>query len=349
MMNKLYYPVLKTKRTSFFAIRDLKEETKTKIIPIFEIIPEEETKDYNKIISNLKLYLPKEMPVILDFIYLDNEDCKLSDIILEVIGDCKKEGINVIPMTGIGRSERYEKAISLTVKKLNLNDVAIRIPLDILTPDINISDVLNVMIENIGLEKDKLYLFIDLENIDNNIYFYAAKTVLSQIADPQYKTTGIIAGAFPSSGKLTDLKGESREVERFDYTIWKSLKKVKTQFSENLVYGDYTIRDSDLPYDGFNKHKVPVLRYTKAEHYYIWRGFSSVNHTRGMHQFNDACKLLCEQPFFRGKDFSAGDSMIFEKASDLNSSSGNQATWAQIGINQHIEFVVYQLANLTDF
>ncbi|MHB1702828.1 MAG: beta family protein [bacterium] len=344
-----YYPVLKSKRTSFFAIRDLKEETKTKIIPIFEIIPEEETKNYNKIISNLKLYLPKEMPVILDFIYLDNEDCDLSDIIFGVIDICKKEGINAIPMTGIGRSEGYEKAISLTVKKLNLNDVAIRIPLDIITPDINISSVLNVMIKNIGLKKNELRLFLDLENIDNNIYFYAAETVLSQITDPQYKTTGIIAGAFPPPGRLSGLRGESMEVERFDYFIWKLLKNTKKPFSENLVFGDYTIRDSDLPYDGFNKHKVPVLRYTKDEHYYIWRGFSSANHKRGMRQFNDACKLLCEQPFFRGKDFSAGDRMIFEKASALDSSSGNQATWAQIGINQHIEFVVYQLAKLTYF
>ncbi len=344
-----YYPVLKSKRTSFFAIRDLKEETKTKIIHIFEIIPEEETKNYNKIISNLKSYLPEEMPVILDFIYLDNEDCDLIDIISGVIGNCKKEGFNVIPMTGIGRSEGYEKAINLTVKELNLNDVAIRIPLDIITPDVNIADILNVMIENIGLKKNKLHLFLDLENIDNNVYFYAADSVLSQIADSHYKTIGIIAGAFPPSEKLKDLKGESMEVERFDYTIWKSLKNTKKPFSANLVYGDYTIRDTDLPYTGTPKYIIPTLRYTKNDHYYIWRGFSTRDNSRGMKQFNDGCNILCQQSFFRGKDFSTGDRMIFEKANALNSSSGNQATWAQIGINQHIEFVVHQLANLTYF
>ena len=343
-MSELYYPVLKNKRTSFFAVRDLKKETKTKILPIFEIIPEEEINP-KKIVSNLKLYLPEKMTVMLDFVYLDNGDNNVGDIISETMNYCKEENINAIPMTGIGRSEEYTRAISLIVKDLSIDDIAIRIPLALVTPDINISDVLNRIIVNMELSPDKLRLFLDMEDIDRNVYFYAAEKVLSEIANSQYKSIGILAGAFPSSEKLKDLKGDFREVERFDYTIWKLLKKIDKQFVENLAYGDYTTRDVDLPYNGIPRHIVPVLRYTKADYYYIWRGFSSVNHERGMHQFNDACAILCQQPFFRGKDFSAGDRMIFEKANDPDSSAGNQATWAQIGINQHIEFVVSQISN----
>lgn len=345
-MSKLYYPVLKNKRTSFIALRDLKEDTKTKILPIFEIIPEEEINP-KKIVSNLKLYLPEKMKIMLDFMYLDNEYNNIGDIISETMNYCVEENINAIPMTGIGRSEEYANAINSIIKNLNIDDLAIRIPLALIAPDINISDVLNRMIANMELSPDKLRLFLDMEDIDSNVYFYAAENVLSQIADFRYKTIGVLAGAFPSSEKLKNLRGDSVEVERFDYTIWNFLKN--KPFFKNLAYGDYTIRDVDLPYNGFVRHIVPILRYTKADHYYIWRGFSSINHERGMHQFNDACAILCQESFFRGKDFSAGDRMIFEKASDLNSSAGNQATWAQIGINQHIEFVVYQLANSTYF
>jgi hypothetical protein len=103
------------------AIKDLKEKTKTKIIPIFEIIQEEEIKP-EKIISSLKSYIPKYMPVILDFAYLDNdENNDLNEFIFSVVNNCKSNGFNIIPMSGIGRSNEYDMAISETSKYLYLS------------------------------------------------------------------------------------------------------------------------------------------------------------------------------------------------------------------------------------
>jgi len=336
----IYIPVLKTKTTSFKALQALKPSSKEQIIPVLEIVPDTEI----DLAKNLSKYWVQGSPIYLDFLFLDGDE-NLVNIITRTIQSCLSVGIDVIPVWGPERTPDYLAAIK-QLSHDGIKKIAFRFPESIFSPKIESKIIKRAFAELDNVFSEK-HVFLDLEDISSGqAQYYAAIALLSQLYSPSFSVFGCIAGAFPNSTQLLEYKGRSEEIPRYDFELWKQLKASGESFASNLCYGDYTIRDIELPFSGHSTSIIPTLRYTKESTFYIQRGISHKKHMRGMYQFNDLCRELIQKSFYRGPNFSDGDRIIHEKGTQLNSAPGNPATWAQIGVNQHIEFVVQQISQV---
>lgn len=337
-----YVPVLKTKTTSFRALQSLKPETKASIAPLFEIIPDTEENFAEKLTSNWML----SQPIFVDLIFIDGDE-KIDKILRDTIMSTSKAGFDIIPVWGPERTLEYLKGIQ-QISREGISKIALRFPVSIFTSD-NVDEIITKTITEANRLFSNIYIFLDMEDIsDGKIQYYDAIAYLKKLNAIPHVLLGIIAGSFPDAIKLAEYKNSEGEIQRYDFDLWKRLKNSKEEFADNLVYGDYTIRDTELPFEGRIKDIIPTLRYTKESTFYIHRGISHRQHESGMRQFNALCKDLVDQPFYRKANFSEGDKAIYLKGTQQDSSPGNLATWVQIGINQHIEFVVYQISNILD-
>ncbi len=329
-----YIPILKSKATSFRALKLLKRNTKGAIIPFLEVAPDTE--------QNLVTYIKTHwdgLPCYLDFVFLDGDG--VGDIISFIAKKCRDEKQNVIIVTGPDRTQEYQEA---AIKNSHDFDIALRFSIGSLSTD-KADEVIKAFYSYIKKDVSRVHAFLDMEDVRGGSEFYAVRTLLPMIFVPGLANIGLISGAFPDSTDLIDYKNSVTTIPRHDYLLWKAIKSSRIPGSKELCFGDYTIRDTELPFQGFSSHQIPTLRYTLENEFYIHRGISYRKHVRGMNQFNDECKELISKEFFRGPDFSYGDQQIHEKGTVPDSSSGSSGTWAQIGVNQHIEYVVYQLSN----
>jgi hypothetical protein len=341
MSSYIYIPVLKSKATTFRALRALKSDTKVHVRPLLEIVPDTE----DDLLKNIRNNWDKSLPLYLDFMFLDGNGSETKAMITSVVAACVRDGFNVIPVWGPDRSPDYSAAIHELVDS-GASDLAIRFPENVFDPQ-RADEIAKRSLAEFSLPISRLHIFLDLEDMSSGqSKFYAANTLLRLIYRKGCSTFCCIGGAFPSSDDLQEYKNTVSYLPRYDFELWKQLRLADGTFSPGLSYGDYTIRDIELPFAGFASSIIPTLRYTTEDSFYIHRGVSHKKHPHGMHQFNDECKELMEQSFYRGPKFSDGDRLISEKGTTLDSSPGNQATWAQIGVNQHIEYVVQQIASL---
>lgn len=74
----------------------------------------------------------------------------------------------------------------------------------------------------------------------------------------------------------------------------------------------------------------------------------------GFSQWPANAKMLTERSEFRGPEFSQGDKYIYEMGQELEKprgieKTGNAETWLRAGINHHMTYVLYQIANQCDF
>jgi len=329
-----YVPVLKTKSTSFKALKYLKPGSKNVIIPLFEVVPDTELdieKNLNTFWKGLRCYL--------DFVFLDGDG--VGDIINHVTTTCREAGHDIILVTGPDRTKEYQETVkSLSEEK----DIAIRFPLSSMD-GLRSNKIVNGYFEYLRKDNANIHVFLDMEEVKGEAEYFAAGALIQIIKRPQLARFCIVGGAFPGSEDLIEYKNSIATIPRYDYLLWKEIRASGVDGTEKICYGDYTIRDIDLPYSGFTTHQIPTLRYTLESEFYIHRGISNRKHERGMYQFNDECYELIRKDYYRGKEFSFGDQQIYEKGTELHSSPGSSATWALIGVNQHIEFVVSQLAN----
>ncbi|MCE1159443.1 MAG: beta family protein [Spirochaetia bacterium] len=332
-----YIPVLKSKVTSFRALRQLKTESKVKVTPLFEIVPKTE----DDLIKNLRANLHEGAEFFVDFLFFDGNP-EVSSLLISKINECVSYKFSPIPIWGPDRTPEYLKGIN-TLLEQGIKKIGIRLPSDLFLPE-NEEEIVNSVFELFASRGLEIYVILDFESLnEGNSAIYVAQSVIGHIKQHQYSKIVFIAGTFPNTLEMAEFKGKSVEVKRYDYLSWLALTRSGLLSLKDSCYGDYTIRDIGLPYSGVTKDKIPTLRYTTDETFYISRGISHRKHKDRMNQFNQLCKELIDKPFYRGMEFSDGDRIIFEKGTGIDSAPGNPATWAQIGINQHIEFVVHQL------
>ncbi len=329
-----YVPVLKSKVTSFKALHLLKPKTKEVITPLFELVPDTE----NDISKHLSTYW-KGFKCYLDFAFLDGDG--VGEIITETLSKCRSHGHNVIPITAPDRTAEYQDAIT---QNSGSTDVAVRFSLSSMN-GLRSEEIIKGFYRSLVSEPSRIHVFLDMEEVRGEAEQFAAEALIPKIYLQNLAHFCIIGGSFPGSKDLIEYRNSVVTIPRYEFLLWKAIKSSKISGASKLGYGDYTIRDIELPYSGFITHQIPTLRYTLDSEFYINRGDSNRKHPRGMNQFNDECRDLVRSGFFRGPDFSYGDQQIFEKGTVEGSSPGNSSIWAQIGVNQHIEFVVNQLSN----
>jgi T4 beta protein len=352
----IYVPVLKGKEGEFAALEELSADVKAQIMPLIEIpaVPydyanERPAKDLDEHIRNIAQRIFRcwqSGPLYLDSPWF-GEDEKISGgplAIAAVLADCRKLGVNAVPVISRTSSAEYKNAAAEYSSLTDLG-ACIRLLVEDFEEDIDVDAEVEQLIRNFEGDAAKIDLLLDLEDLgaDENRALLVARYVLSMAPNPSQWRRVIVAGAsFPED--LSDVGAETiATLPRREWDVWRALQRKPAKLPrKDLVYGDYAIA-----------HPIPKeidprvmlmsanIRYT-ASNWLVIKG-RNVRHY-GFDQYFELCKVLVGRAEYSGRDFSWGDRYIDDCAAGMIG-PGNATTWRKVGTNHHLTLVARTLAS----
>ncbi len=344
-----YVPILKWKSGEQHALKMLDEEDKERIMPLIEILQDEEDGD-QPIVNGVK-HIEKYWglsPFFLDVTsYVDissNVNAKShpyttsSKVALE-------HGLTPVLIAPLDLDQIGIQSLKKVISDNSLN-VALRLTEDDLESD-RLEDLLDDFMKGIEIEKSKTYLILDFQDIGNRAEKPHARTVLSYIDGfpywDEWKEVIIAGTSFPES--LQGLEKGITALPRINWLAWIIVSnKLRKNEMREPVFSDYGICGV-FPPPEYKPYMVMSanIRYTTDEDWLIFRGHSVKK--KGYEQFYFLCEKITEHDAYRGKKFSFGDSHI-AKCAKKECGPGNATTWRTVGTSHHIALVLEQLANL---
>lgn len=326
----LYVPILKWKQGEKDALSNLSEEVKEDIVPLIELTPDVLERGEN---LNISRYWER-------MFYYDTsfESAISDDEFVSKMANCDSLE-NLIPV--IKFDDSYPKIQQLF--DLSVNGCALRLSIENCMDD-SFNEVFEEIQNIINLNETDLIL--DVKEIDsakiNEKSFLIVGTLNNISRLNEFRNIILSTNSFPNT--LTSCPADSLTVLR---RVEKQLyDRVVNNFSKcPIIYSDYSI--NHWSYFEFIPGIKPSfnIRYTTAEHYLIFKGKTIQKGGLNIENVQYACEQIFNHPFYSGRDFSWGDTEIYNKANEPNPRSGNLTTWRAIGTNHHITLVVNQLSN----
>lgn len=360
-----YIPILRWKQAERFALGALKEQDRSRITPLIELIPTmfkqrkrrgvPYTVDPMRVLdmeARRLLEACQYSPFFLDARLVERRvqgprgDTQVLEYLASLLRDYK---MSVIPVTGLSRSKEFQSSVA-RIAKADGRGACMRItPAEVLRQGFQ-REIKNCL-ANLELGPDVIHLIIDYEASDLEDPDPIA--VLGQLPTlAEWPTLCIAGGAFPPD--LQEFEPGHRRIPRTEWLAWKRAISNGKKLSRKPGFSDYTIQ--------YGNYKEPVsgcnpsvsVRYTLPEEWLIMRGEAprgkagskSAETRPGLEQWNGHAQILCDSlDLFYGEDFSWGDHFIYEMSQDTNN-TGSYEIWLRAGINHHLTVVSRQIASL---
>jgi len=248
--------------------------------------------------------------------------------------------LNVIPVTGLGRDQWYQSAVS-SVLAVDQRGVCVRIlPVEM---SLSLSQRLNRLLSQLGVDPNEVDLLVDCQ-ITSRLHTSYEDICAAVPNVAEWRTFVIASGAFPKD--LSDLQLGLQFLPRLDWRAWRGLVLESSRIQRKPAFGDYAIQYGLYEEPPDRPNFSASIRYTIADDWLVMRG-EGVFHdgSPGFAQWPANAQLLCARGEFCGAGFSAGDRYIHAKSIHHNP-PGSAGTWLQAGLNHHMTFVARQFANL---
>lgn len=347
-----YIPLLKLKENEIFAIKELKDNFKSQILPLFDI-PRKKDLDSTILQKSIDSGL-KKINTHLNFLenfYIDTFDINDSLHIngkhnyYYILEQCNKLAI---PVTSIDRNTEQINSIELALENNLISNKVLALRLQKedflnfkLTQD-DIEDLLGSLIDKfqeIDIIFDNRICSNESIALSNNIIKFIEQFIKI------YKVRFIvISGSVIDSTIGNIVKTEDNTLlDRYEMDIF---NKVKEYFDEKykIIFSDYGIispnySDIDIPAYMLRNIMTPKIIYSYENKHFIIRGGALASHERGDEQYFDFAKIIVNKEFYRGEDFSFGDKYLKEKSLE----QGKKVTASSIlkpTINAHISYIL---------
>ena len=348
-----YVPILKWRQGEYQALMRVKDSVKGKIVPLIVVPPIEydfETQSLKKTAQEHIEPFSKRLfdkwgarTVLIDFhssMILEKMDS--GDYVpLHIFSELRNKGCKGIPVTTLEREMAYNGQVKLIVAE-DSSGFCLRVTLaQVIDPSFNSSVVDRCNL--IGVDLDEVDLVLDLEAPDSfepyAIFSNLIITAISRINNLAKYRSFVLSGM---SLKMREVGKPGAEVPRHEWILYKlilgGLNGMRVP-----AYGDYTIETPAFSSLDMRMMKpAGKIAYTCDDTWLIPKGGAF----RGSeHQMVDHCNAIIASGKYAGPIFSFGDKRI-EDTSVGTEGCGNLSTWKQVGVNHHIETVVFQLANL---
>jgi hypothetical protein len=362
-----YVPVLRFKQAEREALTKTAPTIRERITPLFEFImpnPKRDKDDYKIVLADSKTMLLSRLPKFIKdinkccfqgsaFVDVHLIDGELRAETLKTILDGSSEtNVTLIPVTHIipvvsTDADNDTRRVAIEYALSSGHGLCIRIDRFNLD-DADLSDVISQFVSSNKLPVDNTDLLIDLGIIGPDDKADAIAAQLARLPYlSQWRSFIVAGGAFPKD--LTAIEKHTQEqITRYDWQLWSALG-AEPSLMRKPIYSDYTIQHPLY----FGHMDGPVntsasIRYTSDTIWEISRGEWLGNPKgSGYKQYPALAKLLIEQAFYKGTDYSFGDSYIADRAKPDNKNTGNPTTWLKAGINHHLTLVVKTLASRT--
>jgi len=198
-----------------------------------------------------------------------------------------------------------------------------------------------------GSSVDRTHLIVDLKDVtDENTYALLASAAQGITHLNEWSSFILASGAFPVDLSQYRLEDDN-EIIRHDWLNWK--KHVATGPHRIPTFADYGIRHPIYVESSLLLFPTASIKYTLSGKWKLIKGQKQKyeNYLAG------AAIIEGDKTIFYGKDFSAGDSYIAQKAEHLkvyikdNSVKGTGSTesWLNAGFNHHMSVAADQVSS----
>lgn len=342
MKDSHYVPILKWKRGERVGLRNLSDEIKNKIKPMFVIVGDINPDNFGKeIVKNYG----SELPFYLDFHpnLVERNPIFVDDAITKIVTDLDLN-IFLIPVISLNKEDSYIKTLKKHITKFK-NGICFRLGL----PDFDFfREKGDSFIKTLGIPASDIDLIIDLGQLTHPLELLedlAGITIslINTLIKIGFKSITVSGTAFPET-----LAGRTpnhiSSIDRKELIVWDYVHKKYP----NVSFGDYAADDPDEIELKTNLIIVPTIRYTHSEVWFIARGKYDPKKPRDFSQYHKLSKMLISQKdIYLGKDFSLGDLRINDCANTdccgSGCNHGNPESWVQIATNHHITYVTRQI------
>ena len=361
---KLYIPIIRWRPAEIRAIKNLYPKDRSNITPLFEFIlppPTTDKKDYKKILEDSRSKFLRHLPDITHGIvkHWGGEPAFVDVHLLDggirayafeqILSSANKIGIFSIPITYIvpalsTEADMASREVAVKFAKISNRGLCIRIDESHLNSNLPL-EIENFVNSNM-LDISTIDVLVDLKIVDETINARLVIDKLSNIPHiEKWRSFILTGGSFPK-----DLSGFEKHghytIERFDWRLWKKLIEDKT-LKRRPLFSDYTIQHPIYYGHIVGANTSASIRYTNNETWEVLRGEGLRNEKgAGYQQYPAQAKLLVGQTFYKGANYSFGDTYIWGKAQAINTTPGSPQTWLTAGINHHMTLAVDQIATL---
>ena len=350
MTDPIYTPMLKSKKGEAKALMRLDRQTKSNIIPFFDVLALKSGLSNG---SDVHAFLEKQAINIAaawngrGHCYVDLYDVDPSARGLDgmhpvnIVHDkIAFDRIDAIPVVGIERDLAYKLAVRRVVGA-GVDAVAIRLGSeDIQLPSMLVERVTRLVSE-IGASDLPLHVFMDfrsIEHIDSDIVQMRFTRALAEVRKLNPSRIIFAASAFMSDmGKVK--KGVLKSVARRDFLLWELLAKIHP----DIDYADYgVIHPGYFDFDPKTIKPAAKIRYTADKEWLIVKGTRWVSDTA---QHRSLSAVLCKNQQFRGRDCWGGENIV--SAAQGGHAFKRLEDWVTIDQNNHITHTVRQLSRIS--
>lgn len=349
MNYQVYTPILKSKLGEAKALIRLDRQTKSKVIPFFEILA---LKPGLLNGSDVHTFLDKHAIHVAaawngrGHCYIDLRDIDPSargykgEHPVTIVHDkLSYERVEVIPVVGVERDMAYKLAIRRVVAQ-GVDAIAVRLGAeDIQLPSILASRVASLLSE-IGASDLPVHVFMDFGSIeysDSDVIQMRFFRALSEVRKLNPSRIVFSASAFISDmGKVK--KGVLKAVPRRDFLIWELINRMES----GVDYADYgVIHPGYFDFDSKKIKPAAKIRYTSEKEWLIVKGSRWISDTS---QHQGLSKLLSKSDKFRGADCWGSENIV--DAALGRPSLKRLEDWVTIDQNNHITCTVRQLSRI---
>ncbi|MDR3026604.1 beta family protein [Chryseobacterium sp.] len=352
--NLLYVPILKAKEGEFKGLEVCNQETKDKLIPLFEIVnipwnyeEERESKTIDNHLDGIGRKIEDSINNNIFFIdsrYIDEDRTTADGIhhLTFLFNDFRAKQLKGIPVTSFKKHILYRNAVKEIYNEDKLG-ICLRLEVDEI-PSVHLMDQINQFLEFYEITPENVDLVIDLKNItvdSKNLYYLSVTTILNNNFPYIERWNSLILASTSFPSNLSDINANTIDsIERIEWLLYLQIKN--NLVTRIPVFGDYSIANSEITeMDPRIIQMSASVRYTHSDYWLIVRGRSTKLH--GFGQYPNLCRNLIARPEYSGEEFSWADKYIYD-CSNGTVGTGNATTWRKVGNNHHFEFVVSQLS-----
>ncbi len=334
MSTASYYPILKWKKGEQIALKELAIGD-SEFIPVLELVDDIAPASF---FSTLK-------ECFRGAIYIDTIRCDENRILLNSMIDyANSNGIDARPL--LYPDDVYEFYDELAEKTSYLAfKISVPEDFDGISYD-TIAEYITEHEYNCAID-----IFLDAEEVLNNkdasVAFTSYKSQLDKIdIDSEIINKVVIClTSFPE--KLDMEAGGTVAYKRYDIKIFEKLNELYPKYE--LAYSDYGVTkftESELDFSRMKFGILPKIKYTTNNEYIVLKGEKDRSRGLVVRSVIDMAREIVGSSYYSGKEFSYGDSAIYEKATLHNSKPGGSTQWVTYCSNHHLTFVMKQLSNL---
>lgn len=340
--DRLYVPFLKGKQGEIGALRDLGPDARRMVTPAIQVFPNRDDARLAREMRQLARAWAGESPVLLDTAWLDPGVTSRHPLLVASTA-ARAAGLDLVPVVRPGSDAAYRSAARQLVAR-HRQGAALRLPPANWLPA-NVRPVLDELLQDVDLGPSDADLLLDAGAIAAGAALDLYRSLLDQIMPglpylSEWRRVAILSGAFPADLSSVP-RGQLERIPRSDWRLWSAFRN----FARPISFGDHAVAHPDTVEELRRPAAIPryaQLRYSADADFVVCRA-GDLNRL-GDGEMYSLCRRLVRAPEWQGRDFSAGDAWIDDRAQGFGN-AGNYSTWRRVGTVHHITKVTTQLAS----